>query len=197
VTRTTSIIAAILLLSSPSLAADVTGTVTSAGRPASETIVYLERSADPLPSSPAATVVMDQRNLRFLPKVLPVQRGTVIDFRNSDDVQHNVFTPSEAGGQFDLGTYNRGEQRSVKLDRIGELVILCNIHMEMEAHVVVVRDPFFTVTDEQGAYRIANVPAGTYTLRVWQRRWLDVQRSVDVPAVGDVIFNVAADGRVK
>jgi plastocyanin len=184
------VVVAAILLQSPVYAATVRGTVTVGGRPAPESVVYLERVGEPPPAKPGPPVLMDQRNLRFLPAVLPVRRGTVVEFRNSDDVQHNVFTPSAAGGRFDLGTYNRGEVRTVTLDRPGELVILCNIHMEMEAHILVLRDPSFTVTDAQGGYQIGDVAPGRYVLRVWQKHWLGDGQQIDVPAASDFMMDV-------
>jgi plastocyanin len=168
-----------LLYAAAAGGADVSGSVRIGGRPAPNTVVYLEMQAEPPPAVPPR-VIMDQRNLAFVPAVLPVRRGTVVEFTNSDDVQHNVFTPSEAGGTFNLGTYNRGEARSVLLDRAGEAVVLCNIHMEMEAHIVVVDGPHFAVTDEAGAFRVPGLPPGRSTLRLWHRGWLPYTRAVEV-----------------
>ena len=64
---------------------------------------------------------MDQKNLVFVPSLLPIIRGTVVDFTNSDDVQHNVFSPSPAGGKFNLGTYGPGAGRSVVCKLTGDL----------------------------------------------------------------------------
>jgi plastocyanin len=186
-----AMIVAVVLAAPPSQAATVRGTVSVDGQPATDTVVYLERVDKPAPpATPGPPVLMDQRNLRFLPAVLPVRQGTVVEFRNSDDVQHNVFTPSEAGGRFDLGTYDRGEMRTVTLDQPGELVILCNIHMEMEAHILVLRDPSFALTDAQGGYRITDIEPGKYMLRVWQKRWLEDGRAVDVPLAADFTLDV-------
>jgi len=187
-------ILAVLALASSSRAATVHGTVNVEGQPATNVVVYLERVAGAASAANVGPpVLMDQRNLRFLPEVLAVRQGTVVEFRNSDDVQHNVFTPSEAGARFDLGTYSRGEMRTVTLDQPGDLVILCNIHMEMEAHILVLRDPSFAVTDAQGGYRIADVEPGRYTLRVWQKRWLSDGQAVDVPVAPDFSLDVPFD----
>jgi plastocyanin len=190
--RVIAIVAAILSLPVAAGAANVRGMVQVGGTAAADAVIYLEHVGGPLPGPPPAPVIMDQRNLRFAPGVLPVQQGTVVQFHNSDDVQHNVFTPSEAGGRFDLGTYNRGEERSVKLDQVGDLVILCNIHMEMEAHVLVLRDRSFAVADASGAYRIGDVAPGNYTLKLWKGRWLEHEQSVSVGETGDVVIDVSA-----
>jgi hypothetical protein len=135
---------------------------------------------------------MDQRNLAFVPGVLPVVRGTVIEFTNSDDVQHNVFSPSAIAGKFDLGTYGPGATRTVTLDTPGDVRVLCNIHMEMEAHILVLDTPYFSTVPADGRYRIADVPAGTYTVRVWQGRWLSTAQTVDLPAAGTLTVDIVA-----
>ena len=172
-----------LFLLAPTLgrAAEVSGTARIGGRAADDTVVYLEGETPPTTTpAPTAQAIMDQKNLTFVPSVLAVERGTVVEFTNSDDVQHNVFTPSVSAGRFNLGTYNRGETRSVTLAQSGDAVILCNIHMEMEAHIVVVDGPYFAVTDAAGAFRIADVPPGRYTLKLWRRGWLPQTRAVEV-----------------
>ncbi len=174
----------------PSTAATVAGTVNVDGRPAIDAVVYLEQSGDVPPPPAPSRAVMDQRNLEFVPRVLPVVRGTTIEFTNSDDTQHNVFSPSAAAGKFDLGTYGPGGDRSVTLEEPGEVRILCNIHMEMEARILVLRDPYFSPTASDGTYRIISVPAGSYTVKVWQDGFLSSTRTVDVAADGDLTLNL-------
>jgi hypothetical protein len=128
-----------------------------------------------------------------VPGTLAVLRGTVVEFTNGDDVQHNVFTPSRAGGRFDLGTYSRGESRAVTLSEAGEVVVLCNIHMEMEARILVLDEPSFAHTRPDGTFELSAVPAGTYRLRLWRRGWLPHTEVVMVPEVGTLAVDVRAD----
>jgi len=179
-----------LLIAHSSSAGDVAGTVTVDGRRAIDAVVYLERTGDTAPLASPSHAVMDQRNLEFVPRVLPVVRGTTIEFTNSDDIQHNVFSPSATAGKFDLGTYGPGGDRSITLDEPGEVRILCNIHMEMEARILVLRDPYFAATADNGVYRIMSVPAGSYTVKVWQDGFLSGTRAVDVPADGDLTLDL-------
>jgi len=168
------------------------GSASVDGRPALNAVVYLERTAGtaaPPPPAPARTV-MDQKNLGFRPEVLPVMRGTVIEFTNSDDVQHNVFSPSAIAGKFNLGTYGPGATRTVTLDELGDVRVLCNIHMEMEAHILVLDGPYFSSVASDGRYYIPDVPTGTYTLKVWQEQWLPFAQSVALPESGTLTVNI-------
>jgi len=177
-------------------AATLEGAATVDGRPAAQAIVYLEAPAGaqppPLPAAAPGPVVMDQKNLAFRPYALPVVRGSVVEFTNSDDVQHNVFSPSAIAGKFNLGTYAPGATRTVTLDQPGDVRVLCNIHMEMEAHILVLDTPYFSTVGQDGRYQISDVPAGTYTLKMWYERWLPFRRTVEVPGGGRLTVNVTA-----
>ena len=128
---------------------------------------------------------MDQRNETFVPRLLAVTTGSVVDFPNSDRTYHNVFSLSRAK-RFDLGRYASGRSKSVRFDRPGVVRVFCDIHSHMSAFVVVFNHPFFRVTDGEGRYRLDAVPAGTYTVVGWYEGEARVQRSVTVPAGGTV-----------
>lgn len=132
--------------------------------------------------------VMDQKNLQFVPHVLAIQRGTTVEFPNNDPLSHNVFSIS-AAKRFNLGMYSQGQSRSLVFDQEGVVEVLCNVHLEMSAYIVVLRNPYFARSDAEGRYRIANVPAGHHRIRCWQESVPAVDLEVDVPASGAVALN--------
>jgi len=136
---------------------------------ADKVVVFVEEAKGTF-FPPEEHPIMDQINLTFVPYVLPVLKGTTVDFHNSDDVLNNIFTPSWAGRKFNLGTYPKGVVRSYTLDRLGEVKLLCNIHPDMEGYILVLQNPYFAVTDEEGRYEITSVAPGSYTLHVWYER---------------------------
>lgn len=165
--------AAALAVALPSASApDLTGIVTVAGRPAKDVVVWLERTDAPRQAS-RATVVVDQRNMQFAPRVVAVQVGTPVEMPNSDRVFHNVFSFRD-GKIFDLGLYPVGTSKTVTFDRAGVSRLFCNIHPAMAAYVVAVDSSSFAVSDVHGRFTIADVPAGVYTYHAW-RAGVDVQ----------------------
>jgi hypothetical protein len=116
--------------------------------------------------------------------------GTTVEFTNSDDIQHNVFSPTKGADAFDLGHYSRGDVRTVTMKEPGDVLVLCNIHMEMEAHILVLRDPFFAVTDTRGRYQMEDVPAGKYTVKLWHRSWVPLTQTLDVSGTDPVTLDV-------
>ena len=127
--------------------------------------------------------VMDQRNERFVPHVLAVMVGTVVDFPNSDLTYHNVFSLSRAK-RFDLGRYAAGKSKGVRMDRPGVVRVFCDIHSHMSAFVLVFNHPFFDVTDENGRFELPAVPMGAYTVIGWYEGEVRISRPVTVPATG-------------
>lgn len=136
--------------------------------------------------------VMDQKDLRFVPHVLAIQVGTTVEFPNSDPVAHNVFSISKAK-RFNLGLYRRGSVRHVKFDKPGVVELLCNVHMEMSAYIVVLKSPYFALTGTDGTFRISGVPPGRHQLRCWHERLPTQEQVVEVPAEGtvEVVFTLA------
>lgn len=146
-------------------------------------VVYLVPTAGPTLAPPTpVTVEMDQRGLRFVPSVIAVTPGSTVHFPNSDPLMHNVFSPGQRTGGFDLGTYGTSERRSFTFREEGAHVILCHVHPEMAAYVVVVAAPYRTVSDSAGRYQLVDVAPGTYRLRTWHRRLRTVEQLVTVAA---------------
>ena len=133
-----------------------------AGTAPSGAIVTLVPAAGeaPLPEGPA---VMDQYAKTFVPNVLYVRVGQPVEFRNSEDENHNVNVTRRGTGAavFSVGT--EPHQKHVHtFDRAGQYDVTCDIHPGMQALVVAAASALVTIADERGAFSIPNVPAGSY-----------------------------------
>ena len=169
---------------------EVSGTVTVRGaRNSANVVVFVDQVEGPF-SVPDEHAKMDQKGMKFNPHVLPVLVGTTVDYLNSDNVMHNVFTSSEVADKFNLGTWPQGEFRSFTFKKQGAAVMLCNVHPEMEAWVVVLQNPHFALTDESGVYTIKNVPSGTYTLKLWHEKLKKYEpQTVEVQNTGKAVVD--------
>jgi plastocyanin len=161
---------------------------------AGESVVYADNSAGKtLPASTQHPVV-DQRGLMFQPHITVVQVGTTVDFLNSDSVAHNVFWTSIGGNKklgHNLGTWPKGERKSFKFDTPGAVSILCNVHPEMSAYIVVVPTPYFVTSDQAGSYKIENVPDGSYTVIAWHEGTKNQSKPVSVSGDGKADFTLS------
>jgi plastocyanin len=147
-------------------------------------VVTVEDIEGPFPP-PEQTAVMEQRELRFVPHVLVILVGTTVEFPNRDPLSHNVFSISDAK-RFNFGLYSQGTVRRLKFEKPGVVELLCHVHLEMSAFIVVVKNPYFARTDADGNYRISGVPPGRHRLRCWHERFPAQERTVLVPATGYV-----------
>ena len=138
---------------------------------------------------------MDQKNETFVPHVLAIVAGTTVDFPNSDRTYHNVFSLSRTKS-FDLGRYAAGRSKSVRFDRPGIVRVFCEIHSHMSAFILVFAHRYFAVTDDEGRFRLNNVPPGTYTLVAWNETVPQTTRRIVVPdSRGDVEVNFVLEKR--
>ena len=140
---------------------------------------------------------MDQQNLTFIPHVLPIPVGATVLFPNNDKVDHNVFSLSRTK-KFNLGSYKPGQSQNVVFDKPGIVELRCDVHAEMLAYIMVMKTPYFAVTDAQGRFTIpdtryleahgitgiTDLPAGEYTLKNRHAKLKTGKQKVTVPANG-------------
>jgi len=143
----------------------VNGRVRLAGAPQKDAVVWLSGT----PSGPVVPrrIVLDQRNMAFLPHVLGVPVGTRVEMPNNDRVFHNVFSFKD-GKRFDLGLYPVGTSKFVTFDQPGLSRIFCNIHPTMAAYVMAVDSSLVGVSDADGKLEIAGARPGRYEYHAWR-----------------------------
>jgi plastocyanin len=142
-------------------------------------VVYLEGSFPK--RTPTAEKQVVQRDLNFVPAILPVQTGTKVAFPNLDDTYHNIFSFSPAK-RFDLGRY-RGDERpipSVVFDVPGLVTVRCDIHEHMRALILVLDTPHFVLSDAEGKFRLSGLPSGRYKLKAWLSSRVTLERPVEL-----------------
>lgn len=162
------------------------------GRPVPDVAVYAlpdggaSAVAEPLPQA-----VMDQVDLEFVPHVLIVQTNTLIEFPNSDSVNHHVysFSPTKA---FELPLYKGNVYPPLRFEKAGVVTLGCNIHDSMLGYILVVETPHFAMTDRHGRALLAALPDDGYAIRVWTPR----ARKEDTPAERTVRLSGDAEGRL-
>lgn len=113
----------------------------------------------------ANVAIIDQRENMFVPRVLAIRVNTQVRFPNSDDVRHHVYSFSPAK-KFELRLYHGKTAEPVLFDKPGTVVLGCNIHDSMVAHIYVVETEHFSVANTQGIISI-EAPAGKYQLQIY------------------------------
>jgi plastocyanin len=148
----------------------------------------------PRTAVPAQPVLIDQRACFYRPRVVGVRVGQTLQVRNSDDLLHNVHSTSAAGNGFNVGQPLAGMVYSFtpKTEEM-MLPIGCDLHRWMTAYVGIVSHPYFAVSGADGLFEIANVPAGTYTIKAWHERFGELKKPVTVkPGATTIDFRYEA-----
>lgn len=148
----------------------------------------VERPADPDNRPRAAVAQMDGA---FVPRILPVVVGTEVEWPNRDEIYHNVFSMTEAQ-PFDLGMYKSSDQaKSLVFNTPGQIDAFCAIHSDMHSVVIVLPNPWFSLSDRRGRFEIPDVPPGTYRLKAWHERLPAKYIDIVVPEEGDLEIDIA------
>jgi len=150
-------------------------------------VVYLDGSFSKPTSQPTKQIA--QKDLAFLPSLLPVRAGTRVEFPNLDDTYHNIFSYSPAK-RFDLGRYRPDERPipSEVFDTPGLVTLRCDIHEHMRGLILVLNSPYFVVTDSEGRFRLSGLPSGHYALKAWINSKTTREQPVDLKA--DTVLHV-------
>lgn len=118
---------------------------------------------------PTAPAVLDQKGCLYAPRVLGVQVGQPVEFRNGDPVNHNCrglpfdnkgFNFNQLPGASDRRTFGKPEIFNLR----------CDYHPWMSAWIGVFDHPYYAVTDAEGRFAIKGLPPGRYTLEAWHER---------------------------
>ena len=177
---------AIGLSASSGWAVDVKGKVNAVGMRSAENIaVYIDSVPGKTFAPPAQHVTVDQTHLAFAPHVVVIQQGTTVEFKNDDNVGHNVYWPAihhDKKLAHNMGTWPQGLSKPFTFTEIGDVPLLCNVHPEMSGLIFVVPTPYFAVTDKDGNFVIKNVPPGQYTLKTGSENGKPASQPVTVAA---------------
>ncbi len=152
----------------------------------SDAVIYLSggglTTETPAPPRTPERLLLDQIDYTFVPRVMPVMAGDELSFHNSDDELHNIHT--YAKGRRRNRNFNRGQRPNSTFTgvfaRPDSILVLCDIHSQMIAHILVLDNGFFTKPGDDGAYAITGVPPGQYDLTAWHEWFGEVRTTVEV-----------------
>ena len=114
---------------------------------------------------------LDNKNCRFVPRIVRLRANQTLQAVNSDPVAHNVAVYARRNQPFSVvvpgdqpleRSFARGELLPIRVD--------CSIHAWMRAYLIITDHPYSAVTDNDGSFTIKNVPQGEWDFRFWHER---------------------------
>ena len=160
------------------------------GQAVPEVAVFIKQAGvSAPPGHTPAPALMDQRDVRFVPHILIVEKGAQVEFPNSDVIAHHVYSFSRPNN-FVLPLYKGTPPDPVHFMHEGVVTLGCNIHDGMLGYVVVVDTSVFGMTDSRGVVSLAvDDSASSYEISIWSPRIRDssgpiVQSVTGIPPGG-------------
>ena len=151
----------------------------------------------PNSAAPSAPVVLDQKNCIYTPRVVGARVGGTLRIVSDDPLTHNVHGVSPKN-PFNFSEQKAGASRDITLKGPDVMMrIVCDIHSWMVSYVGVESHPFYAVSAADGSFKIANVPAGKQTVRIWHERFGQLTKTVNVTAGGTATVDFAYTGKEK
>ncbi len=132
---------------------------------------------------PQQSVTLDQKYCQYEPRIVGVRVGQKIEFLNSDPVFHNVKSLSKNNAEFNVAMPNKND-RITQVFSKPEILLQtkCSVHPWMSAWVAVIDHPFFSVTNDNGEFKIIGLPPGSYSLEAWHEIFGTQIKEIEIKA---------------
>lgn len=140
-------------------------------------------------------VTLDQNGCEYKPHVTAFPAGSTIQILNPDGILHNVHSYSKVNSPFNQAQPKFKKTLDVKIDKPEVIELKCDVHGWMHGWLVATENPYFAVTDNSGAFKLTDVPAGSYTVQVWHEKLGKSTQKVTVKAKEDAKVNFEVAGK--
>ena len=130
----------------------------------------------------AQNAEIDQNKCEYTPHLQVMALNSEISLKNSDPILHNIQFFQGDNSLFNIAQPVQGQVTKRKIEKPGTLYVECAVHGWMQGNVVVVDNPYYAVTDENGKFSIADLPPGKYQVKIWHEYAGEVTREVTVSA---------------
>jgi len=137
---------------------------------------------------PVARRSLNQKNCRYEPHILLVPVQATLTVKSSDPLLHTVHMSGSA--DYNLPFTAKGQEITRPMTREGIVSLRCNAgHVWMNGEMIVAKNPYYAVTDEDGNFELTQVPPGQYEIVAWHEGWRVVGESP--------VYDLATQVRVK
>jgi hypothetical protein len=140
--------------------------------------------------SPTPRAIMNQMEKTFVPKVLPITKGSTVEFLNSDTEVHNIFSMTPRA-TFNIGRRQPGKSVPQLIEKVGVVDLKCDIHCGMNASILSLDTPYFTKANASGNYEVDGLPDGNYRVQVYHFSLGIIEDNITIKGGGVFTKNLA------
>ncbi len=178
--------------------------VVSKGKGIQNVVIYARVRGQQELKMPKENPKVDQKGCRYLPHVLVVPVGATVDITSGDPVAHNVHSHAAKNEAPNIQIAQKGTVYPYTITKAEAIKLTCDIHAWMSGYIVAVSSNYYTVTGQKddkdnwihpdayeksadtGKYSIKDVPAGRARVIAWHETLGSANKTVEVPASGDI-----------
>ena len=153
--------------------------VTGAGNSLENVVVYVSAGA-PDDAAPSTAAVFTQKGCRYIPHVLAFQVNQEIKITNEDQTSHNIHTLPKLNREWNKSQPPGAPPITEKYDTNEIFPVKCNVHPWMHGNFAVLKNSHFAVTGDGGAFSLANLPPGKYTITAWHESYGEQTQDVTI-----------------
>jgi plastocyanin len=141
-------------------------------------------------SAAAQNAEIDQKKCEYTPHVQVMAVNTEISLKNSDPILHNIQFFRGDDSLFNIAQPVQGQVNKHLMDKAGPIYVECAVHGWMQGQVIVVDNPYYAVTDENGKFSIADLPPGKYQVKIWHEYLGEQTKEITVASKMDTALNM-------
>ena len=138
----------------------------------------------------AQNAEIDQKKCEYTPHVQVMAVNSEITLLNSDPILHNIQFFQGQNSLFNMAQPVQGQVNKQKLEKAGTIYVECAVHGWMQGNVVVVDNPYYALTDDNGRFSITDLPPGKYQVKIWHEYVGELTSEVTVTAKTETALNV-------
>ncbi len=153
--------------------------VTGAGNTLADVVVYVSAGA-PDDAAPSAAAVFTQKGCRYIPHILPFVVNQELKIQNEDQTSHNIHPLPKVNREWNKSQPPGSPAITEKYDKAEFIPVKCNIHPWMHGNFAVLKNAHYAVSNETGAFSLANLPPGKYTITAWQESYGEQSQEVTI-----------------
>jgi plastocyanin len=136
--------------------------------------------------TPAKEAELDQVKCEYVPHVLVIPAGGAVKIKNSVGILHNVHTVSKDNKPFNRAQPKFLKEISETFSKPEMIAVRCDVHGWMSGWIVVTDNAFYEVSQADGAFKLADLPAGKHSVEVWHEKLGKLTQEVEVKAAESI-----------
>ena len=144
------------------------GVVTGPNNTLANVVVYVSAGASDDSSATSQAVTFTQKGCQYIPHVIALRPGQELKVVNEDQTSHNIHPMAKINREWNKSQPPGTPPLSEKFDKEEFIPVKCNVHPWMHGYFAVLKTSHYSISGEDGSFKLPDLPAGKYTITAWQ-----------------------------